>query len=84
MRDGARAITKAKNEVFWESSDCNCAGGKRLMCWPHVFRNIQPKIRGMVGSVDKEKAKQLLEDIETLQCSGAVLLRNHSQQHTTF
>ena len=69
MGDGAKAITKAKIEVFSESSDCSCAGGKRLMCWPHVYRNIQPKIRGMIGSVNKEKAKSLLEDIENLQWS---------------
>ena len=39
------------------------------MCWPYVYRNIQPKIRGMIGSVNKEKAKSLFKDIENLQWS---------------
>ena len=37
------------------------------MCWPHVSRNIGPKIRALP---DKRKAKQLLKDVETLQWSS--------------
>ena len=37
------------------------------MCWPHVFRNIQPKVRGMVSSVDKKVGKRLLKDLEDLE-----------------
>ena len=31
MADEAKAITKAKTDVFPEGSDCSCSGGKRLI-----------------------------------------------------
>ena len=66
MADGAKAITSAQHAVF---SQCDqCSQGQRLMCYPHVHRNIRNKI-GSVGSV----SKKLLEDIGSLQWSSTSL-----------
>ena len=36
------------------------------MCWPHVFRNVVPKL-AHIKKVDGKVHDQLLEDIESLQ-----------------
>ena len=62
LADGAKAITKAIDNVFGLQ---NCT---RLMCWPHVYRNIVPKLKP-ISSINKALADQLLLEIENLQWS---------------
>jgi len=62
LADGAKAITKAIDNVFGLE---NCT---RLMCWPHVYRNIVPKLKP-ISSINKALADQLLLEIENLQWS---------------
>ena len=62
LADGAKAITKAIDEVF-DLETCT-----RLMCWPHVHRNIVPKLKS-VSVLDKALANDILHDIENLQWS---------------
>ena len=64
MADGAKAITNAQEKVFSQCEDCNL--GKRLMCNPHVVRNLNKKN----GSVDKNDRVKLMKDIEDLQWSS--------------
>ena len=63
LGDGAKALTKAGKEVFADIPKCS-----RLMCWSHVFRNIQAQLRS-IGTHDKALAKDILTDIEYLQWS---------------
>ena len=64
MADGAKAITKAQEKVFSQCEECN--PGKRLMCYPHVHRNLNKKN----GSVDKDTRAKLMKDIGDLQWSA--------------
>ena len=64
MADGAKAITRAQEDVFSECEECS--RGSRLMCWPHVHRNLKNKIK----SVNNNKGSKLLKDIEFLQWSA--------------
>ena len=59
MGDGAKEITNAGVEVFSED-------GIRLMCWPHVYRNLGPKL-SQLRKINKSLAESVLEDIEFLQ-----------------
>ena len=61
MGDGASEITKAGEEVYGDD-------GVRLMCWPHVYRNLVERMEGLKG-VDKVLHKSLLDDIENMQWS---------------
>ena len=61
--DGAKAITKAIDQVFGLQS---CV---RLMCWPHVHRNVVPQIKP-VSALNKPLADKLILDIENLQWSS--------------
>ena len=58
MGDGASEITKAGEEVYGDD-------GVRLMCWPHVYRNLVKKMAGLKGA-DKVLHKSLLDDIENM------------------
>ena len=61
LADAAKEITAAGKEVFGEHGD-------RLMCYPHVHRNIEPKIKTLKKQSDNQLiGKQVLEDIETFQ-----------------
>jgi hypothetical protein len=62
LADGAKAITKAIDEVF------NLQTCVRLMCWPHVHRNIVPQVKS-ISVFDKALANQIIQDIENLQWS---------------
>ena len=65
MADGAKAITVAQEKVFSGCSDCN--PGKRLMCYPHVHRNLRNKI----GTIqDKATRDSVMKDIEEIQWSA--------------
>ena len=61
MGDGAREITKAGENVFGTVGD-------RLMCWPHTYRNLVPKMAAIRNS-SKKLQQQLLHDIQNLQWS---------------
>ena len=61
MGDGAREITKAGEEVFGNV-------GVRLMCWPHTYRNLVPRMSAQ-KNVNKKMQEQLMSDIENLQWS---------------
>ena len=61
MGDGAREITKAGKEVFGEE-------GARLMCWPHTYRKIIPRLANL-KKVNGKIQQELLHDIEFLQWS---------------
>ena len=54
-------------QVFQDCTDCQ--GSTRLMCWPHVYRNLIPRLRHM-KSLDANLAKNVLADIEDLQWSA--------------
>ena len=42
--------------------------GKRLMCWPHVHKNVVPQIKSLKKSSGSDKlGKEVLDDIETFQ-----------------
>ena len=62
LADGAKAITKAIDEVF-DIKSC-----VRLMCWPHVNRNLGPQLKS-ISTMDKALATQILLDIDNLQWS---------------
>ena len=62
LADGAKAITKAIDEVFYIET---CV---RLMCWPHVHRNLTPQLKS-ISTMDKALATQILLDIDNLQWS---------------
>ena len=61
MGDGAREITKAGEEVFGNV-------GVRLMCWPHTYRNLVPRMSAL-RNANKKLQEQLMSDIENLQWS---------------
>ena len=61
MGDGAREITKAGEEVFGNE-------GKRLMCWPHTYRNLVPQMSA-IRNLNKKLQLQLMSDIQSLQWS---------------
>ena len=68
MADGARAITLGKRiseNTSPVDNDEVALDDSRLMCWPHVFRALSKKIK----SVPKEAAKDILDDIATIQLS---------------
>ena len=54
MGDGAREITKAGKEVFGNE-------GKRLMCWPHTYRNLVPQMSA-IRNLNKKLQLQLMSD----------------------
>ena len=62
MGDGAHEISNAGDEVFGEE-------GVRLMCWPHVYRNVTPRL-SQLRKINKVLADSVLEDIEFLQWSA--------------
>ena len=62
MGDGAQEITNAGVEIFGDS-------GTRLMCWPHVYRNIVPRL-SQLRKINKTLADAVLADIEFLQWSA--------------
>ena len=64
MADGAKAITNAQEKVFSHCEECK--PGRRLMCYPHVNRNLRKKN----GSVAKNARVKLMKDIEDLQWSA--------------
>ena len=49
-------------------SSCNECGGEdsRLMCWPHVSRNLDPQLR-RIRAVNNNLATKLEKDIEDCQ-----------------
>ena len=49
-------------------SSCNECGGKdsRLMCWPHVSRNLDPPLR-RISAVNQNLATKLEKDIKDCQ-----------------
>ena len=63
MGDGAQEITNAGLEIFGDV-------GTRLMCWPHTFRNLVPRLSHL-RRLNKNLADAVLEDIEskTTSCS---------------
>ena len=61
MGDGAREITKAGEEVFGNV-------GVRLMCWPHTYCNLVPRMSALKNA-NKKLQEQLMSDIENLQWS---------------
>ena len=61
MGDGAREISKAGEAVFGQN-------GKRLMCWPHTYRNLVSKMAALRNHNQKLQ-QQLLQDIQDLQWS---------------
>ena len=61
MGDGAREITKAGQEVFGDD-------GIRLMCWPHTYRNLVPRMSA-IKQENKKIQQELQRDIESLQWS---------------
>ena len=62
MGDGAHEISNAGKEVFGDE-------GVRLMCWPHVYRNVTPRL-SQLRKMNKVLADSVLEDIEFLQWSA--------------
>ena len=62
MGDGAQEITNAGIEIFGDS-------GTRLMCWPHVYRNIVPRL-SQLRKMNRALADTVLEDIEFIQWSA--------------
>ena len=62
MGDGAQEITNAGLEIFGDV-------GTRLMCWPHTFRNLVPRLSHL-RRLNKNLADAVLEDIEFLQWSA--------------
>ena len=58
LGDGAKEITKAGVEVFG-------AEGTRLMCWPHTYRNLVPRMSA-IKKINKKLQEGLLADIESL------------------
>ena len=68
MADGASAMTLGK-QIFKNTTPVDneevALDESRLMCWPHVFRAINKKIK----PVPKEAAKNILDDIATIQLS---------------
>ena len=61
LGDGAIAITNAGEEVFGTGPGT----GIRLMCWPHVYRNIIPQLASI-----RKVNKKLAADLEELQWSA--------------
>ena len=59
MGDGAQEITNAGEEVFGDV-------GVRLMCWPHVYRNLVKRMAAL-RNCNKLLQKNLMNDIEDLQ-----------------
>jgi transposase-like protein len=55
LADGAGAISAAVRDVF--------PSARRLMCWAHVFRNVQTRL----NSFQKEIRQNILEDLGNLQ-----------------
>ena len=44
------------------------SSGKRLQCWPHVNRNVEPRIKALAKAADNAKlGKEVLEDIHAFQ-----------------
>ena len=71
MGDRAREISKAGEEVFGNV-------GVRLMCWPHTYRNLVPRMSALKNA-NKKLQEQLTSDIENPRtCSGLCILRRHS------
>ena len=62
MGDGAQEITNAGTKVFGDD-------GVRLMCWPHVYRNLVPRL-SQIRKLNKVLADNVLDDIEFLQWSA--------------
>ena len=62
MGDGAQEITNAGLEIFGDV-------GTRLMCWPHTYRNLVPRLSHL-RRLNKTLADAVLEDIEFLQWSA--------------
>jgi len=63
LGDGARDLTKALREVFGPET-------KRLMCWPHVSRNIDDKLITLKRESENEELdKQVEADIDFFQWS---------------
>ena len=62
LADGATAITKAIEQTY---------GGEttRNMCYPHVYRNVTPQLKG-ISSYKKEVSNEILSDIEMMQWSA--------------
>ena len=68
MGDGAHEISNAGDEVFGEE-------GVRLMCWPHVYRNVTPRV-SQLCKINKVLADSVLEDTEFFQWSLTSLRKN--------
>ena len=62
LADGATAITKAIDEIFGLQ---NCT---RIMCYPHVYRNVVPQLKS-VNTFNKSVGAGILRDIEFMQWS---------------
>ena len=62
MGDGAQEITNAGLEIFGDA-------GTRLMCWPHVYRNLTKRL-SQLKKLNQTLADTVLEDIEFLQWSA--------------
>ena len=69
MGDGAKEITKAGNDVFGRPDTTNGPESIRLMCWPHVYRNVNPQLNAL-QKIDKKLASDIMSDIEYLQWSS--------------
>ena len=72
MADGASAITKAKMEVWKPDVIKILENGteidkQRGMCYPHVQRNVQKKLKTIA-----EFEKEILDDIKHIQISAIV------------
>ena len=62
MGDGAQEISNAGTEIFGDS-------GTRIMCWPHVYRNLTKRL-SQLKKLNQTLADNVLEDIEFLQWSA--------------
>ena len=62
MGDGAQEISNAGTEIFGDS-------GTRIMCWPHVYRNLTKRL-SQLRKLNQTLADNVLEDIEFVQWSA--------------
>lgn len=63
LGDGAKAITKAGNEVFTGFSF------SRLMCWAHVHSNMLPQLK-CISAQNRSVSDNILKDIVDIQWSA--------------
>ena len=62
MGGGAQEISNAGTEIFGDS-------GTRIMCWPHVYRNLTKRL-SQLRKLNQTLADNVLEDIEFVQWSA--------------